>query len=241
MEMRKQHEPITTSYEQYAPLNFIISPVEKENAMLFAELMNRLIDSRDACRDAELIKLADEMTTMCNKLRRAFREDPNVPFPGDISKTISTLEEALSKWDRIPSEIYKTPPVATSGVGLSSTQYRPNVEYQTQGLANPSFSNYQGHSAPPHYLPSAPFPPQAQHFSTFASQPSPMLYNGPAPQQFTHPGITVPMTMPVNPYALSSNPSNTHYPNIAQNGMPVASKDAHLAGTEQHQQSLIDL
>ena len=98
------HGPSVDHSTQRHPLvDFIISPIEKENIQLFGELMTRLSGSRDATRDPELEKLAVEMHSMHDKLRYAYNKDPLVPFPGDITKTISMLEDALAKWSRIPT------------------------------------------------------------------------------------------------------------------------------------------
>lgn len=189
------------SVQRQPLVDFIISPIEKENIQLFGELMTRLSGSRDVSRDPELEKLATEMQSMLDKLRYAYNKDPLVPFPGDITKTISMLEDALTKWARIPASTRgnpareESPNTHSMSVGPGDSKYNPSTIQPAHSPQIPVASPHPHTSSPNMHFPTAPFPPQPIHGVY------PGAYHHPAPYYMspTHPGFgqhMMPMMVP---------------------------------------------
>lgn len=157
----------------YQQPSFIISPIEKENIQLFAELMERLHSSKDACRDSDLDSLSAEMRGLFGKLRQAYASDPAVPFPGDIRRTIALLEEALLKYDGIPAKNAPLPLLPSTPQTPSSPTSPPEH--------NPGYSSGNPHaagsSAPPG-VQTTPYPPPAM------LMPPHMPYSYPMPSYY---------------------------------------------------------
>lgn len=155
------------------PPSFIISPIEKENIQLFAELMERLHSSKDACRDSDLDSLSMEMRGLFNKLKQAYESDPAVSFPGDIRRTIALLEEALLKYDSVPAIKNALPhPSTPQTVSIPTSPPENNPGYP------PGNSQVSGNIAPPgvqtasYPPPTMMMPPHMQYSYPMASMPS---------------------------------------------------------------------
>lgn len=116
----------------------MISGIEKENIHLFAELMSRL-KSNNGTKDPDLIGLSSEMRHLYQKIYSAYQKDPNVPFPGDISRTLSLLKESLNIFDSLPEFNTHSQHVlySPSTTSVSAQQYSPavytNPQNTTQG------------------------------------------------------------------------------------------------------------
>lgn len=118
---------------------FIITGIEKENIHLFAELMARL-KSNNGVKDSDLITLASEMKHLQRKIQAAYEADVNVPFPGDIFKTLTVLNQALSIFEQLPEPnkaAHKEPQTFGSN-------YRSTGTFQNQPQTART-----GHSGPP--------------------------------------------------------------------------------------------
>lgn len=225
------------STQRHHLVDFIISPIEKENIQLFGELMTRLSGSRDATRDLELEKLAVEMHSMLDKLRYAHNKDPLVPFPGDITKTISMLEDALAKWARIPTSPKDSPVQGESSNVNNNLSNGPNDSKYNQSARSPQLPAALPHpptSSPNMQFPTAPFPPQPIH----GVYPGP--YHHPAPYYMppTHAGYgqhMMPMMMPGQFMPM------TQAPNIVSPPQSVSTSKKDSTSAVQEETPLIDL
>ena len=74
----------------------LITPIERENVQLFAELLTHMHRESEELEDPQFLQLAQSMAALRDRLQTAIA---NVSFAADIPRVIATLDAALLRYE----------------------------------------------------------------------------------------------------------------------------------------------
>lgn len=103
----QEAQPTATSHHVVEPepaAVMLITPIERENVELFAELLNRMRPHDEELENPQFLQLANSMILLRERLQAA--AGPHCT--ADISRIISTLDSALFEYERLSDHSYET-------------------------------------------------------------------------------------------------------------------------------------